>query len=117
MDELTPEEFLETVLRTRIKAAVDFPELDLLLRSEIPKTLFAGQMETTFDRFSQGMKFFAACHPDLIRVQHLETAIELGSIVVESSIRSIASSHPERLQDEVLIREFVDLMLRYILKR
>ena len=116
VDQLRPEQFLEAVLRSRIEAALNYPELESLLRSEIPASLFIEQAENTFQRFSEGMRMFANSYPQLIRVRHLDTAIELGSIAVESVIRTLASSDPERLKDKVLVQEFIDMMTRYILK-
>lgn len=111
-----PAQFLETVLRTRIQAAIDSPELDTLLRAEIPPYLFEEQIQNTYNRFAQGMKIFANLNPNIIRIENLDTAIELGTSVVESTIRSFAAHNPERLKDEALVKEFVDMMLRYILK-
>jgi AcrR family transcriptional regulator len=114
--QMKPEAFLETVLRSRIEAALNYPELESLLRTEIPASLFIEQAEKTYQRFSEGMKLFANTYPQLIRVRHLDTAIELGSVIVESTIRSLANSYPERLEDEILVQEFIDVMTRYILK-
>jgi len=114
--QLPPEEFLEAVLRSRIEAALNYPELESLLRSEIPPHLFVEQSERALQRFSEGMKTFAAVYPDLIRVRHLDTAIEFGSVVVESTIRWLAGSNSEKLRDKVWVQEFIDLMMRYILK-
>ena len=116
MNALEPKQFLAAVLRARVKQAIDYPVLDKRLRSEVPAYLFEEQMQDTFDRLAKGMRLFATSHPDLIRVKNLDVAIELGAIVVESTIRSIAANNPERLEDEALVDEFVDMMLRYILK-
>lgn len=116
INQLRPEQFLEVVLRSRIEAALNYPELESLLRSEIPASLFVEQSEKTLHRFAQGMRMFANTYPQLLRVRHLDTAIELGSIAVESTVRSLASSNAKRLKDKVLVQEFIDMMTRYILK-
>ncbi|MFC3121434.1 hypothetical protein [Agaribacter flavus] len=113
---LQPEQFLARVLRARIQAAIDFPALESLLRAEIPDSLFSEQVDRTYARFEQGMKAFAMAYPDRIRVRHLDTAIELGTTLVESTVRALASHSPERLKDEVLLQEFIDVVTHYILK-
>jgi len=116
INHLPPKQFLETVLRSRIEAALNYPELESLLRSEIPASLFKKQSQSWYERFSQGMRMFVNTYPEIIRVRDLDTAMELGIIAVESVTRSITSSNPDRLRDEKLVQEFVDLMTRYILK-
>jgi len=116
IDQLSPKQFLEAVLISRIEAALNHPELESLLRSEIPQSLFKEQSERSLSRFTEQWIAFANSYPQLIRVRHLDTAIELGSIVVESTIRSLASTNPERLKDRALVQEFVDMMTCYILK-
>ncbi len=114
--QFSPKSFLEAVLRSRIKAALDFPIVESLLRAEIPQSLFSHQVEQTFERFAMGMRLFANTYPEQVRVRHLDTAIELGSTMVESTVRALANSDPSRLKDETLIQEFVDVMTHYILK-
>nr|WP_246283198.1 hypothetical protein [Marinifaba aquimaris] len=116
MGQLTPAQFLEAVLRSRIKAAVEHPELDRLLRAKIPAQLFEQQVQNTYEMFANGMKLFASMNPEIIRIRELDTAIELGCTVVESTIRSVAATTPEKLEDEAFVQEFVDMILRYILK-
>lgn len=113
---LTPAQFLEDVLRSRIKAAISYPELDTVLRAKVPAQLFEEQIQNTFDVFSKGMRLFATLNPALIRVRDIDAAIQLGCTVVESTIRNTAANNPERLQDDAFVQEFVDMMLRYILK-
>ena len=116
MKSLSPKEFLTVVLKSRIDAALSYPELESRLRAEIPASLFKDQSEKMFDDFSAGMKLFVASNPELIRVRNLPAAMELGTIVVESTVRAFAASKPERLKDPEFVQEFVDLMTRYILK-
>ena len=112
---LSPKEFLTAVLKSRIDAALAYPELESLLRAEIPASLFKDQSDKLFDDFSAGMKLFAASNPNLIRVRNLPAALELGTIVVESTVRTFAATKPDRLNDPEFVQEFVDLMTRYIL--
>lgn len=110
-----PAELIEAIVRARVKEAVAFPELDKLLRALVPAHLFKLQMKNTHSRFYDGMKQFVNSNPTIVRVRNIDKSIELGTLVVESTIRAIAANTPERLHDEDFIQELIDLMCRYIL--
>lgn len=110
-----PAQLIEAIVRARVKEAVAFPELDKLLRALVPAHLFKLQMKNTHSRFYDGMKQFVNSNPTIVRVRNVDKSIELGTLVVESTIRAIAANTPERLHDEDFIQELIDLMCRYIL--
>ncbi|MCG7532735.1 TetR/AcrR family transcriptional regulator [Psychrobium sp. MM17-31] len=110
-----PAQLIEAIVRARVKEAVSFPELDKLLRALVPAHLFKLQMKNTHSRFYDGMKQFVDSNPTIVRVRNVDKSIELGTLVVESTIRAIAANTPERLHDEDFIQELIDLMCRYIL--
>lgn len=116
MERLSPGDFLTAVLKSRIDAALLYPELESLLRAEIPASLFKDQAEKMTSEFHAGMHLFVSLNPGKVRVRNLQAAMELGTAVVESTVRTFAASRPDRLKDPEFVQEFADLMTRYILK-
>lgn len=111
----TPAAFLRGVLEARIEAALEQPELQTLLREEIPASVFADQQEQVFERFDAAMRAFASARPDLIRIADLDTSMELGTNVVELTIRHYAATDPDKLRDPALLDALADMMVRWIL--
>ncbi len=111
-----PEAFLRAVLESRIHVALEQPELEALLRDEIPASVFEAQSEAQFSAFDSGMRAFGARHPEAIRIKNLEAAMNLGTNVVELTVRHYAANQPEMLRDPDVVDAFVDMMVRWILK-
>ncbi len=115
-DKLSAEEFLRRLLNGRIMTALAHSEIDLMLRAEIPASLFHKQDATNLERFREAAKAFTSKNRQKIRVRNLQVAFEFGVLVVESTVRAFASTSPNRLADQEFVREFEDMLLRYILK-
>lgn len=116
VDSRDPETFLRAVLESRIHAALERPELESLLHDEIPASVFETQNEAKFSAFDSGMRAFVARYPRAVRIKSLEAAMNLGTVVVELTVRHYAANQPEMLRDPAVVAAFVDMMARWILK-
>lgn len=112
----SPHAVLAGVLKARINAALHQPELEALLRTEIPASVFGDQQKRSFELFASAMRAFAANHPEAIRIQYVEAGIDLGVRVVELTVTDMAANRPEMLRDPEVVSEFVDMMTRWILR-
>lgn len=115
VDVPSPAAFLRGVLEARIAAALAQPELESLLREEIPASVFAEEEKRTFARFDAAMRHFAEAHPAHLRIADLDTSMELGVNVVELTIRHYAATAPDRLRDPALLAALSDMMGRWML--
>jgi len=115
-EKLSAEEFLRALLNGRITMALTHAEVDLTLRAEIPANLFHKQDTHNLKRYKEAARAFTSKNRDHIRVNNLEVAFEFGAMVIESTVRAFASTSPNRLADQEFVREFEDMLLRYILK-
>jgi AcrR family transcriptional regulator len=104
------------LVRLMLKAHAQDPKLHKIFAEQVPRIGRMSRLHEIERRIAERLRLFMAAHMTELRVRNVELSIFIVVSVVEALTHMTVVDHPGRFDEEELIDEITNLVLRYLMR-